>query len=526
MKDIYFLILDVLRQMWRFRWWSVLVMWGIGILGAVGIMALPNVYEARAQFYVDADSRLRDVVSKLGMTPGVSSRVFLVSQAMMGRPQLERVAEVTGLADETKSDEEFEALITMLTEKVKLDTGRGTEGQNLFTIKFRHTDRERAVSVVQELVSGFQDEVISKKAADTNLAGEFLEGQLSHYRSLLSQTEAALQEFKRRHPGFVVDDTGGTFERLQRMRTEEQRLDRLYKTQRDKRNELRRQLGRVDPYAPASGNNAGQVNSLIPGAKTQAAISALEAKRADLLLSFTESHPDVTAIDQQLVLLREQLKREVSSEAEQRGPDGASRATNPVYIQIQLNLSAANLELAEVESQLKGAQANVRDLERRLNSAPEIERQFIALTRDYNKYQGLYDEVLLQTERERIGRVGEEQDVVTFNVIEPPHAESSPVSPPRLVLLIGVFGIALGTAVALAFLLDQLKPTFGSEATLAKLGVPILGSVSLFVTPEMESSKRSDLLRFLFVTAAFVAFYGVLFVGMQWGVEQIDKLIR
>ena len=93
-------------------------------------------------------------------------------------------------------------------------------------------------------------------------------------------------------------------------------------------------------------------------------------------------------------------------------------------------------------------------------------------------------------------------------------------------LLIGVFGIALGTAVALAFLLDQLKPTFGSEATLAKLGVPILGSVSLFVTPEMESSKRSDLLRFLFVTAAFVAFYGVLFVGMQWGVEQIDKLIR
>ena len=110
MKDMYFLILDILRQMWRFRWWSVLVLWVIGLLGAIGIMALPNVYEARAQFYVDADSRLRDVVSKIGMTPGVSSRLLLVEQAMLGKPSLESVAEHTGLTNPSMEPGEYEGV--------------------------------------------------------------------------------------------------------------------------------------------------------------------------------------------------------------------------------------------------------------------------------------------------------------------------------------------------------------------------------------------------------------------------------
>ncbi len=526
MKDIYFLILDMLRQMWRFRWWSAMVMWLIGLIGALAVMSLPNVYEARAQFYVDADSRLREVVGKIGMNSSVSSRLLLVQQAMLGRPSIESVARHTGLARDGIPDAEFEAIIAEMMEELVLDTGRGHDGRNLFTLKYRHGDRQEAVAVIDKLMNDFQDQLISKKAAGTRLASEFLEGQLEHYRGLLTQTEAALQNFKRNNPGFVVDDTGGTFERLQRQRTEEERLKRLVKIQRDKRDELRRQLSRVDPYGASGNNNNGEVNSLIPGAQTRASITRLEAQRANLLLSFTENHPDITAIEQQLEILRAQLERELKSDVANRNVDGASRATNPVYIQIQLNLSAANLELAEVESQLKGVQGNIAELDERLNSAPEIERQFIALTRDYDKYQGLYEEVLLQTERERIGRVGEEQDVVTFNVIEPPHAGLEPVSPPRLVLLIGVFGIALGTAIALAFLMDQLKPTFGTEASLAKLNVPVLGSVAMFVTPETQSRRRSDLLRFLFVTAAFVMVYGVLFVGMDWGVAQLEQLTR
>ncbi len=499
-------------------------MWVIGLGGAIGIMFLPNVYEARAQFYVDADSRLRDVVSKLGMTPGVSSRLTLVKQAMLGRPSLEAVARETGLAEPGIGEKEFAALVSDMMETVQVENGRGTE-ENLFIMKFRHPDREKAAAVVENLMNGFQEELISKKAADTNLAGEFLDGQLDHYRNLLSETEAALQEFKRDNPGFVVDDAGGTFERLQRMRAEEARLKRLFEIQRDKRNELRRQLSKVDPYASSGNGQDGQINSLIPGARTRAEISRLEAQRASLLLRFTESHPDVSGINQQLAILRDKLKVELRDEANNRTPDGAARATNPVYVQIQLNLSAANLELAEIESQLKNAQASVEELDERLNSAPEIERRFISLTRDYNKYQGLYDEVLLQTERERIGRVGEEQDVVTFNVIEPPHAGHEPVSPPRLVLMLGVFAMALGAAIALAFLLDQLKPTFSSEAKLAKLNVPVLGSVSLFVSPELTARRRSDLLKFLLVTGAFVAVYGVLFVGMDWSVAQISKLV-
>ncbi len=500
-------------------------MWIIGLGGAMFVLSLPNIYEARAQFYVDADSRLRIVVDELGMTPGVESRVFLVSQALKGRPKLEQVAEEAGLFESDNGEVDHDGVITSLMEKVQVETGHGTEGQNHFTIKYRHRDRDKAELVVRKLMDLFQEDMLTKKLEDLSPAEGFLDEQLEHYRALLSETEIALQDFKREHPGFVIDDAGGTFERLQRVRAEEKRLEYLYGIKRKTRDELRRQLGSVDPHAAPNGQNQA-ANALIPGATTRAAITKLEAQKANLLLSYTESHPDITAIEQQLIILKQQLRQELSTEVSGRSIDGAARASNPVYIQIQLNLSAANLELSEVQSQLSNARASVRELTAQLNTAPEIERKFIELTRDYTKYQVLYDDVLLKAERERIGRVGGQQDVVTFNVIEPPHSENDPVSPPRLVLLLGVFGVALGVAVALAFLMDQLKPTFGSEATLGKLGVPVLGSVAMFVTPETQARRRSDLLRFLTVTITFVAVYAVIFVGMDWGVEQIDKLVR
>ncbi len=527
MKDIYYLLIDLLHQMWRFRRFSMIAMWTIGMLGSLAVLSLPNVYEANARFYIDASSRLRDVVSQLGMTPSVSSRVFLVRQALLGRPQIERVIAEVGLDAEATTEADREQLVLEMMEDLQLETGRGDEAQNLFTVTYRNTDRDQAIAVVDNILKGFNDHVLLAKETDTDRAGSFLVSQLDYYRDLLADTESKLEEFKRSNPGFVVSGTdGGTFERLQTARGEASRIERARRVEVDKREELRRQLSKVDPYAPPSGlQQQSEVSSLVPGAKTRGVINQLEAQRAQLLLTFTAEHPDVAGIDQQLMILREQLEKELTAGIAEGGVDGARSATNPVYMQIQLQLGQSNLAIAELDSQLDDARKTVEELETRLSSAPEIERHYLELTRDYDKWRGLYDQVLMQAEKERIGRVGDEQDVVTFNVIEPPQAELNPVSPPRMLLLFAVLLVSIGVAVVLAFVLDQINPAFSTEGQLARMQIPVAGSISMFVTTDVTARRRSDLVRFIAGTGGyFVLMVGVI-LAMDSGVSVVHGLL-
>lgn len=528
MKDIYYLLIDLLHQMWRFRRSSMIAMWSVGMLGSLAVLSLPDVYEANARFYIDASSRLRDVVSQLGMTPSVSSRVFLVRQALLGRPQIERVVSEVGLDADARTEEERESLVLEMMEELELESGRGNEAQNLFTVTYRHTDRNQAIAVVDNILKGFEKHILLAKENDTDRAGNFLVSQLDYYRDLLAETESKLEEFKRSNPGFVVSGTdGGTFERLQTARTEVNRIERARRVEVDKREELRRQLSKVDPYAaPVGVQQQSDAAAVTPGAKTRGVIGQLENQRAQLLLSFTAEHPDVAGIDQQLEILREQLEKELAKGIAEGGVDGARSATNPVYMQIQLQLGQSNLAITELDSQLGDARITVQELETRLRSAPEIERRYLELTRDYDKWRGLYDQVRMQAEKERIGRVGEEQDVVTFNIIEPPEAELNPVSPPRMLLLMAVLVLSIGVAVVLAFVLDQINPAFSTERQLARMKIPVAGSVSMFVTPEVTARRSADLRRFIAGTSGYLVVMVVLILGMESGANLIHGLLK
>ena len=105
-------------------------------LGWFYIYTLPNIYEARAQVFVDADSRLVEVMGQVGVAPGVGATVFVVRQAMLGRPQLEKVARDTGLDARASTEEEYEDLITRLQENISIDSGRSSVARNLYTISF------------------------------------------------------------------------------------------------------------------------------------------------------------------------------------------------------------------------------------------------------------------------------------------------------------------------------------------------------------------------------------------------------
>ncbi len=360
------------------------------------------------------------LVGQVGVAPGVGSRVFVVRQAMLGRPQLERVARETDLDLRASTDEEKEELLLALKEKIGVSTGRTSQSQNLYTISFEDRDRGMALSVVQTLLDTFVEDVLKLKEKGAEDVTGYLRDQLAHYSGLLSEAEAKLAEFKKRHVGLLPGENGGVFEKMQREMDTLKQLRLDLRTELDRRDELRRQLESDAPMLPEGADES--LAGSVPGSATETAIANLQTRRAELLLTVTERHPDIVAIDEQLEQLYEKRRSEREAmRSAGRGIEGAANATNPVYQDVQIALNTASVAIAGLRSQIAQREENVRELNEQINTIPEIEAEFTQLTRDYAQYQSLYNELLLQRERERLGSVGEERDIVSFNIVEPPN---------------------------------------------------------------------------------------------------------
>lgn len=526
MQELIQQIRTELRGMWRYRWAAMIAAWAVCVGGWITVFSMPDIYQASAKVYVDADSRLADVMGQVGVAPGVGSRVFVVRQAMLGRPQLERVARETDLDLRARTEEEKEALLFSLSEKVSVVSGRSSQARNLYSISFEDRDREMAVAVVQTLLDTFVEDVLELKELGTEEVTDYLEDQLAHYSGLLSDSEAKLADFKKQYVGLLPGEAGGIFERLSIEMDLLKQLKLDLRIETDQRNELRRQLETEEPMLPDGAEGAGGI--IVAGSPTEIAIADLETKRSGLLLTFTERHPDVVAIDEQLEQLYE--KRRTESLALQNagfGMEGVINATNPVYQSAQIALNEANVAIAGMRSQIAQREALVNSLNSQVGTIPEIEAEYAELTRNYTQYQSLYNELLMQKERERMGTVGDERDIVSFNIVEPPAATYEPVAPKRGLLILGVLVAGLAIGGGIAFLLHQLNPVFHDVSTLRKVsGRPILGVVSMTWLERGRARRRFDFMCFAGVATGLVFVFLCTVLFQDMGVIIMHGLLR
>lgn len=525
MQDILQQFRRELHGCWRYRWQAIITAWAICIAGWLFVLSMPDIYQASARVYVDADSRLAEVVGQVGVAPGVGSRVFVVRQAMLGQPQLERVARETDLDLRARTEDERVKLIVSLSEKVSVTTGRTSQAQNLYTISFEDYDRRMAIAVVQTLLDTFVEDVLKLKEKGVEDVTGYLRDQLTYYSGLLSESEGRLADFKKKYVGLLPGENGGVFERMQAEMDLLKQLQLDLQVELDRRDELRRQLATDDPMLPEGAD--GSMGIAVTGNATDLAITGLQTRRAELLLSVTARHPDVVAIDEQLEQLHE--KRRLEQEALRsggRGIEGAANATNPVYQTAQIALNEASVTIAALRSQITQREAMVRSLNEQITTIPEIEAEYAQLTRNYDQYRSLYNELLLQKERERLGSVGDERDVVSFNIVEPPTATIEPVAPKRGLLLVVTLLVGLGAGAGVAFLMHQLNPVFCDAETLRQVSMrPVLGVVSKTWLDRRKARRRTDLLTFASATTGLVLLFAGTLIFQDVGVVVLHEFL-
>jgi polysaccharide chain length determinant protein (PEP-CTERM system associated) len=527
-------VVDELRGTWRYRWIALAVAWGISAIGWVIVFSIPDLYQAKARVYVDTRTPLRPLLEGVAAEQDVEAQIVMVRQALLGGPNLERVARDADLLVRAGTPEERQALLTNMTREIKIELEpqvvRDPRVPNTFYgITYRDRSRQKAIKVVDLLLNAFVEDTFGTKRSSAENAQTFLEDQLKQYRERLTAAEGALAEFKRRNIGMVPGDGGSFFQRLDREEANVQRVEAALRVALSRKAELERQLRGETPFvatAPAQGGARGGAGQ--GPADTASRIQETQARLDDLLLRYTPKHPDVIAAQQTLADLRQRQQDEL--EAVKRGDAGAAAvagaAANPLYQSIQLQLHDTDVQIAALRGELGDYRSNVQELRRALDTAPEVEAEFTRLTRDYDVTQAQYNALLTRLEQARVSESAQQTGIVDFQIVDPPAAPFAPVFPPRPLLLVAVLLFAVLAGTAVAWILCKLRPVFYHGRTLSEMtGFPVIGVISLAWVERHRSALRGDYLRYVAAGGLLIATTALVTVIHDTGARLVQKLL-
>jgi polysaccharide chain length determinant protein (PEP-CTERM system associated) len=349
-------------------------------------------------------------------------------------------------------------------------------------------------------------------------AQKFLETQIRDYETRLRAAEDRLADFKKKNVGAMPTEQGGYFTRLQIEMDAAKTAGTALSVAVSRRAELERQLDASTVSAGSAAVPVAGGGGAKSGADTLSRIRETQTKLDELLLNFTDKHPDVIAARETLVQLNQ--RRAAELESLRRGDVNAlansGAAANPVYQSIQVALNQADVEIATLRRQLGDHQARVAELRRALDTMPKVEADYAQLNRDYDVNKTQYTALLTQLEKAKLGQEADTSGSVRFEIVEPPNAEYKPVSPHRTLLVLAVLGLALVIGAALAYLLQMLKPVFWSVRTLTEItGATVLGAVSSAYPKRLGRLKALDLTLYSLAAISFV-FVAIVVLGFSW----------
>jgi len=215
------------------------------------------------------------------------------------------------------------------------------------------------------------------------------------------------------------------------------------------------------------------------GVQTAGRLAELQRKYDDLLLQYTNEHPEVVRLKIEIDSTRQQI-REQERAARKTGTEGANAAPS-----------------GSVDS---GNRKAIADLER-----------------DKDAFKKVYESLVASLGRSEVSAQVEAQTKADkFNILEPATTPSRPVSKPRWIMIL--MGIAAGIAggAGTVILLDMMDRTIKTVDALKALGLPVIGVIPRIQSAEtIVAARRKDVVAYTF-TGVYLAGVAVILALEYW----------
>lgn len=526
MHEIYQQLIVFAYGIWCKRWFALATAYIACIVGWGIVAKIPDSFASKARIYVDTDTILTPLMSGIAPNANLRQQIEVMRRTLISRPNLEKVIRRTDM-DLRVEEDGLEALLVDLQKAI----GIRAEGADLFWVSYESGDgglsnkenADLAKRVVQNLLTIFVESNLGRSRQDLASARRFIDEQIADYERQLEEAERRRAEFERRNLGFLPGDQN-YFEQMRRANGEYAKIERTLAEAKLVRDELARQLSEIPPFVLAPGGmgpNLGGGDGFASDLPQR--ISSLERQIDALKVrGYTDKHPDVMAVQQQLAAVKGEFEAQKQAyleqsdeEKEAEGHIRGNRVPNPLYEQIKIRLVEAETAIASLSGRQEQQYAIVKDLESKAKNVPAIEAEMMRLNRDYDIIQQNYNELIKRREQTIIATDLEtKSDKIQFRVIDPPSQPTEPSSPNRPMLLTVVLLVGLGSGLGVALVLSQLHSTYMTVQKLRdSVALPVLGAVTSILS-EHEKRQRfieTGVFALLFF-GLFLAFGGVFLV--------------
>lgn len=491
------------------RWLGVVVAALMVATIATVVMAMPDQYESRSRMYINSEVVLRPLLRGIASEEDAESREDLLKvlqTTVLNTNNIDRLLEIPDLGFDLSTEDRRNKARGMIRTGVTIAEQEDTK--NLFDLAYTDTDPARARNVLQGLLAVMIESKMGLAQKGYDDARKFLDAQIEAYEQQLRELEAKITAHRMEN-AMVLGTT-----------THQQRRDAQLAVLRDA--QIARQV---------AASNRDRLKTQIeaakkPGADATAALyatdqtfpaaidrlTALQAQLSQLLLVFTDQHPDVIATKREIRLLTQQyglgedmgaavaqpftaLPGQVPPSSAVNAAAGAPTQTTPVAVGpaatpvaapardpggVQMQLIRANFAVMDAERRVRDAMAAVQAIEAEATLAPAAEQTLESMNREYAIVKENYEQLIRRRESAKITAAADiSSGVEQFRVIEAATLPTAPASPDRPTFLILGALLAVVAGGALAYGLGLMRGAFVSAAEAEQtLGLPVIATLA------------------------------------------------
>ena len=518
---------------------------------------LPAIYKSGSTILIEQQEIPQELVMST-VTSYAAERIQTIQARVMTRTNLLRIVDEFKLYEDERKFETTEEIIERVTEDVSLDvisaevvdprTGRPSSATIAFSLSYRGESPEKVQRVANELTTLYLNENLSSRSQKATETSQFFKEETERLSNQINDLETKIAVFKQQHANALPELQELNLGMMQRKETELTTIDANLRSLDEKRFYLEGQLAQLDPGNPAVPGSADRLKVLLAEyasvrskyssehpdvIRLKNEISSLEketgeSNNADVIAEelkslsgelaqkrqkYTAEHPDVVALEGKIETLKKALaevKNKPGEDYYEEQPD------NPIYITIQSQLASTESEIKSVKTQREEVVAKLEEIERSLYEAPQIERDYLILRRDYENAIVRYQETKAkQMQADVAKQLESESKGEKFTLIDPAALPEKPISPNRTAIIFLGFIMALGSSIGFAIVADAISGTVRGARSVQRL----LGALPLSVIPyemnlldKVKTKRIKKRVILLFITVIVLALLFIHFV--------------
>jgi polysaccharide chain length determinant protein (PEP-CTERM system associated) len=327
-----------------------------------------------------------------------------------------------------------------------------------FSIHYDNPSPQLAAEVASAIVDLFLEHNTESRAETATETYAFLAEQATKLEDDIAAAERAIAVFRQKHAGALPDSQNLNQAQIDRAERDLIEYDRRIREAEQQRGMLSLQLAQTPP------------SLMVAAADWRTELALLQGQLAEAKQKYTAEHPDIRRLQRAIDTL---IAESTAASRQARAPD------NPAYLQIQQQVRGLDRDLAALRAERTDVRSQLDEYSRRLDVAPEIEREYLTLTRDYEIVQNEYREIKQKIGEAEMARSLEvEQRGERFAKIRSPYVPSRPHSPNRLGIILLGFVLAMGGGIGLAAIAEASDSTIRGARDLRDiLETPPIGAV-------------------------------------------------